>query len=321
MSFWDGETFAQKGSLPTDRLSWWYLTADGRKCFYVVGDRVNLLVIKYTSGGEGPFAIWDIESGRAEQTIPSARGDAADRIREAYVSPGERYLALLAQPPKSEDADRRLVVFEIEKGGGTRYELRQKYEIKPVPVRPADGALFSPGARILAADAGRRLQVYEAAGGEKRLDLPDGAAPTGWLDDQTYAVITNRALTAFDAATGKHLYGKKLVYVVSSQTQSQEVDGQRYDTTVETVEDETHVKAHPGGRMFLTYSKQFVQVFDTRTGELLQELVSPPMDSARKKRTSDKPLVSEAGWSGDGRTLYVIDARGRAVTLWALLDT
>ncbi|HEV2863358.1 MAG TPA: hypothetical protein VGX48_20250 [Pyrinomonadaceae bacterium] len=321
VNFWDGETFARKGSLPTDKVGWWYLTADGRKCFFTVGERVNAIIFKYTSGSEGPFTVWDIESGKAEQTIPASGGGDADRIRAAFVSPGEKYLALVAQPPKSEDVDRRLVVFEIEKGGGPRYELRQKYELRPGPLAEPYGAPFSPGAKLLAVGAGRRLHIYGAAGGEQRLDLPNAEAPTDWLAEDVYIVKTTRKLNAFDAATGKHLYGKDLIYVVSSQTTSQEIDGQRYDTTTETIEDETRIKAHPSHPVFVSYSKQFVQVFDTRTGELLQELVAPPTDPVKKKSTSDKPLVSEAGWSGDGRTLYVIDARGRTVTLWSLLDS
>ena len=62
-----------------------------------------------------------------------------------------------------------------------------------------------------------------------------------------------------------------------------------------------------------------VKVFDSLTGELLQTLVTPPMDYTKKKpRVSDKDLVSKAAWSSDGKTLYVISADGKSVSLWGL---
>jgi len=75
------------------------------------------------------------------------------------------------------------------------------------------------------------------------------------------------------------------------------------------------MKAHATRRPYsipfiiiFTYSNQYVKVFDSSTGQLLQTLVSPPMDYSKKKpRLSDKSLVSKADWSQDGKTLYVIN--------------
>jgi hypothetical protein len=44
------------------------------------------------------------------------------------------------------------------------------------------------------------------------------------------------------------------------------------------------------------------------------------MDYSKKKpRLSDTPLVSKADWSDDGKTVYIIDADKRSVSLCALV--
>jgi WD40 repeat protein len=115
-------------------------------------------------------------------------------------------------------------------------------------------------------------------------------------------------------------YQQKLIYESYEYTNSQEIDGIRYDTPESGVTDSTTVVVNPTQHLILTYSKQYVKVFESRTGQLLQTLVSPPMDYSKKKpRLSDKSLVSKADWSRDGKTLYVIGADGRTISLWGLL--
>jgi WD40 repeat protein len=121
-------------------------------------------------------------------------------------------------------------------------------------------------------------------------------------------------LKAFETATGTQLYEQKLIYVWTTYTNEQEQE-------VNSPLDITKIAVHPNRKLFLTYSNQYVKVFAARTGELLQTLISPVMDYNRKKpRLSDKALVSKADWSGDGKTLYVISADGRTVSLWRLIE-
>jgi WD40 repeat protein len=244
-------------------------------------------------------------------------------IRAAYVSPGEKYLAFLARAPKSKEIEGRVAVFEIDKTA-SRYELKQKHDVRQVQQPPQVGAMFSPGAKYFAVDAGKMIRIYDSASGEKRLETTDIDSPNGWLNDETFLRHYSGLMKAYDTPTGKLLYEQKQVYDEYEYTEPSSYSSGGYDpgTTRVAVNDRTHIRVHPAGRMFLTYSNQYVKVFDTRTGELLQELVAPPMDYTKKKpRLSDKTLVSEAGWSYDGRTLYVLGADGRTVSLWWLLDS
>lgn len=318
--FWDAATLARLSTLPSDKVGWWHLTADGRKCFFSIGEGKNYLIVKYIRGPGTEIGVWDVRGGRVEQTV---RAGGEDVIRAAYVSPGEKYLAFLARAPKSKEVEGRLAVFEIDKSA-SRYELKPRYDVQPVQAPPQVGATFSPGAKYFAVDAGRMVRIYESAGGEKRLETTEIESPNGWLNDETFLRHYSGLMKAYDTATGKLLYEQKQVYDTSEYTEASSYSNEVYipGSTFVVVNDRTHIRVHPTGRMFLTYSNQYVKVFDARTGELLQELVSPPMDYTKKKpRLSNQTLVSEAGWSYDGRTLYVVGADGRTVSLWSLLDS
>lgn len=320
VTFWDAGTLARLSTLPSDKVGWWHLTADGRKCFFSIGEGKNYLILKYIRGPGTEIGVWDVRGGRVEQTV-GAGGE--DVIRAAYVSPGEKYLAFLARAPGSKEVEGRVAVFEIDKTA-SRYGLKPRYDVRPVQQPPQVGAAFSPGAKYFAVDAGKVIRIYESAGGEKRMETAEIESPNGWLNDETFLRHYGGLMKAYDTATGKLLYEQKQVYDEYEYTEPSSYSSEGYDpgTTRVVVNDRTHIRVHPAGRMFLTYSNQYVKVFDARTGELLQELVSPPTDYTKKKpRLSDKPLVSEAGWSYDGRTLYVVGADGRAVSLWRLLDS
>ncbi|HWT00410.1 MAG TPA: hypothetical protein VN256_09195 [Pyrinomonadaceae bacterium] len=146
----------------------------------------------------------------------------------------------------------------------------------------------------------------------------------GFLTDDTLYRGSLSELEAFDAATGKRLYELKLVFESTSYTDNPSYDPAndytpRSETTV--ILDETKIAVHPGGKMLLTHSKQYVKVFDSRAGALLQTLVvvEPPVDNTKKKpKVSDEPLVYKADWSADGQTLYMISADKRRVSLWRL---
>jgi hypothetical protein len=73
--------------------------------------------------------------------------------------------------------------------------------------------------------------------------------------------------------------------------------------------------------VFLTYSEQYIEIYDSRSGEILQTVVSPPMDYSKKKpRLSDKEIVSKAGWSNDGLTLYFVSHDKRSISLWRRIE-
>jgi WD40 repeat protein len=200
-------------------------------------------------------------------------------------------------------------------------EEKPKYEIKPAQNLNRYRVMFSPSGKYFALTADKNLQVYDAQTGEKKFELPNFGMPNGWLtDDIVYKSSNSTKLEMFEVATGKPLYQETVVYKSYTYTPSTSYDSTDYALPVTEVEDETHIITHPEGRIFLTYSNQYVKVFDVHTGELLQTLVSPPMDYSKKKpRLSDKPLVSEAAWSADGRSLYIISADARTISLWRLL--
>jgi hypothetical protein len=76
--------------------------------------------------------------------------------------------------------------------------------------------------------------------------------------------------------------------------------------------------------MFLTYSNQYVKVYDAQAGVVLQTLVEPavdtskPVDPKKEPRISKAPLVSKAYWSSDGKTLYIVSADKKSVSLWSM---
>lgn len=322
VAFWDGETFEYRNSLPSDKAGWWRLTDDGGACVYSTGEvkgSIPLIDTKYVSP-LGPVSVWSVAAGRLEQTVPTRGGGVERRVRAIDLSPDGKFLALLLQPPKSKDAERRIAVWEIDASGAPRYELRLRYKIAPSPKIEERGAIFSPGGKYFALDAGKNLQIYETRTGEKRFELRNFDTPSAWLNDEIVYEHYSKRMEAFDAATGRELYRTALIYDASEHT-PYDPNSTMPSIPVVEVRDDTRIVAHPRGALFLTYSNQYVKVFDARTGELLQTLVSPPTDYSEKKpRPSGKRLVSQAGWSPDGKTLHIIDAEKRTVSLWRLIQ-
>lgn len=315
VAFWDGETFRYKNSLPSERAAWWRLSPDGGECLYSSNSTTNIIISTLVST-TGPLAVWDIGGGRVEQTITAADGDRERKIRDISVSPDMRLLALVVQPPKAKDADRRLAVWELTADGSPGFALRPKYEIKPSPKIYEYGPTFSPDSKLLSFPAGKTLQIYDAQTGEKTRELPGDTRPAYWLDDNRVLLFSDGSwLEAVEVATGRPLYQQKLIRVYTTST---DINGQEETYPLDT----TTIVPRPGADVFITYSNQYVKLFDARSGRLLRTLVEPAMDYTRKKpRLSDKPLVSEAGWSRDGRTLYVIGKDRRTVSLWRLLKS
>jgi WD40 repeat protein len=313
ISFWDGETFQFLSTLPVRNIKWAHLTDDGAKCFYATSPALNLIIDKILRLEGGPIYVWDTRGGKIDQTIAVRDGATERRVRGIAISPNEKFLAFVTQPPKGSEADRRLAVWEIDQRKPA-YEIKPKYEIAPSPKINEYGVNFSPDGKYFSLDAGKTLQIYESATGDKRFELPDASTVSHWFDDnKTLLFEYSYKMEGYDVATGQMLYREKLIYEVYEYTEN--------EMPVTDVLDETKIVAHPARKLFLTYSNQYVKVYDARTGAVLQTLVEPPMDYSKKKpRLSDKRLVSDAGWSDDGQTLYVINAERTAVTLWRLSE-
>jgi WD40 repeat protein len=149
--------------------------------------------------------------------------------------------------------------------------------------------------------AGKVTRIYEAQTGEKRFELQGSDLPYEWLNDNKVLLYVKykigwssgrKHLEAFDIASGKMLYTQKLIYEEPREPETGVAPG-HYDDTA--------IIPHPDSKIFLTYSDNYVKLFDSQTGECLQTIVTP---------------VWRAGWSGDGKALYVISAGRRRVSIW-----
>lgn len=317
VSFRDGETMELKSKLPSNKISWSHMTGDGEVCFYSVGDAWKFaLPEKWMADEGGPLYVWDVGAGKILQTVPP---DFEREMSAVAFTPDERLLTFVAKPPGANTKERRLAVWEVETGGASRITLRPKYEIKPAAKISGLGAFSDRAGRLLSLYADKSLQIYETATGEKKYELANLEIPDGWLNGNIFYADRLKTLTAYEAATGRELYTRTLVYKLHEQ------GGGYYDAKSgahgapgrRVVDDYTRIVPHSGGKIFMTWSARYVEVYDAATGELLQRLVAPQADDAGKK-PSGKRLVSEAGWSEDGGTLYVIDHEQKKVSLWRL---
>jgi hypothetical protein len=322
VAFWNGETFKYQNSLPADRVSWWYLTDDSSKCFFATAPITNWFFIdRFIGNSRGPINVWDVSSGKIETSISAGDGSLERKIRGISVGPDERFLAFVSQPSKSNKSDRILHVWEIDKSRPI-YEVKAKYEIKPAPKISEYGVTFSPDGKYFAFDAGKTLQIYEATTGEKKSELPKGYVSTYWLNDNRVLLYNySDKIKGFEVSTGKRLYEQKLIYDVF-QYASAESDGYTSSGGEFIVADETKIVSHPAGKLFLTYSNQYVKVYEAQTGEVVQTRVTPPIDTSRPPDPKKGPrlirnaLVWKADWSSDGQTLYIIGADRSSVSLW-----
>src|SRR5262249_55129332 len=123
----------------------------------------------------------------------------------------------------------------------------------------------------------------------------------------------------------------KLIYETSRKTRTVTSPGVIKGTTNRRtvyygfhVDDETKILQHPSGKLLLTYSKQYVKLYDPRTGVVQQTLVEPPVDTSKpvdqkkKPKRSREPLVSNAAWSNDGNTLYIVSADKKSIAFWSM---
>ena len=343
ISFWGGESFQFVNTVPADNIKWSYLSADGSTFFYSVARVKRLLIIdKYLTDWHGPISVWDIKTGKVEQTIFANANDPEQGMRSISVSPDERFLTYVTQP-KSEDVERTLVVSSIDRTS-SGYAINRKYEIKPTPKISDWGASFSPDGKFLTLVTGKFgywsrtgglvLQLYSTEAGSKTVELTRHSEPDHWLNDNQILLFNNGSLLeAVEVPSGRKLYESKLVYKFSQRTEKHTRRSTAFPGMSETystytgglfIRDETKILPHVSGRMFLTYSNQYVKVCDAQTGAVLQTLVEPavdtskPVDPKKEPRLSNAPLVSRAAWSSDGQTLYIVSADKKSVSFWTM---
>lgn len=323
ISFWDGETFKFLSSLPSDKITWWHVTEDGTECLYSIGPVKRLLMVaNYLSDTSGPIEVWDIGSGKSKQTITSSDGNVETVLRGMMVSPDEKLLLFLAWPPKSNDSQRRLVVWELGQDR-LREKPALKYEVKATP-RIENSPDFSPDGKLIAMDAGESLQIYDSQTGQKKFELPGvKSVPNFWLDDDKILLFDrDKRMEALDPGTGKLLYQRKMVY---KEATGFDMEG---NSTGSEVVDYTRIRPHPNRDLLLTYSNQSVEILNSLTGEAVQTIVIPDKLSFGKKLSGLLKLashwlknsVSAAFWSPDGKTLCVVDQAETSVSFWRLTD-
>jgi WD40 repeat protein len=316
VSFWDGETFEHRQSITVENVTWIHLSNDGSRFFAASGKPKKLLGIKYVADSGSVVRIWKTESGELEKTIAVSDSEFHLKTREIEISPDEEFL-VVANKHKSNPSRHRLLVWKINA------DIKPKYELQPQPKIDDSRVMFSPDGRLFALDVGKNLQIYETETGTLKAELANVELPSwGWLDNETLGSIDftsgfvsiGKMLKAFDANNGRPLFRQKLAYEESKGM------GLAEDETV--VNDDTMLRRHPTRKMFLTSSDKFVKIFDSRTGELLQTVVGPQVriDLMGKPKVIPGDMVSSAGWSKDGKALYVFSADHRSVSLWRLIE-
>lgn len=322
-SFWDGETYEYRGGVSLDNVTWWHLSDDGRRFFAAVGKEKSWLGLEYTSDTAGVIGVWDTRTARLEKSISVASRDYSPKTREIEVSPDGKLLVFVNKH-KSNPAEHRLLAWEADGS------ILPKYELKPQPKIDNSRVVFSPDGRYFAVDVGKNLQIYETQTGEKRYELRNVELPHRWLSNEVILdvhpkrIYSERSDPMFgvDITSGSVLYTDRL-------TSREEASGHYVGDQAETVIVQTAVVPHPSGKMFLTYDDEYVKIFDTRTGRLLQTVISPPVklgkdgkplyDKKGKPKLSRGAAVKSAGWSRDGRTLYVFSANGQSVSVWGMV--
>jgi hypothetical protein len=239
------------------------------------------------------------------------------------VSPDGKFFVFVNKH-KSNPAEHRLLAWEVDGS------ILPKYELKPQPKIDNSRVVFSPDGRYFAVDVGKNLQIYETLTGEKRYELQDVELPHTWLNNEVILDVhpkriykeRSEPMFGVDITSGSVLYMDRLTF-------REEASGHYVGDQPDTVLVYTAVVPHPGGKMFLTYDDEYVRVFDTRTGRLLQTVISPPVklgkdgkplyDKKGQPKLSRGAAVERAGWSRDGRALYVFSANGQSVSVYGVV--
>jgi WD40 repeat protein len=323
-SFWDAETYEYRGGVSLDNVTWWHLSDDGRRFFAATGREKSWLGLDYTSDSAGVIKVWDTRTGQLEKTISVADANYSPKTREIEVSP-DGHLLVFVNKHKSNSAEHRLLAWELNA------HIQPKYEIKPSPKIDDSRVVFSPDGRYFAVDVGRNLQIYETRTGEKKYELEDVELPHTWLNNEVIFDVHEKHMygrdksdlaQVVDVKSGSVLYRRRLTF--REEKEHNYTSGDDDDVIIYE-----SVAPHPSGKFYATYDYEYVRIFDTRTGELLQTVISPPvkldkngkpvLDKKGQPKLKHGAAVKWADWSRDGRTLYVFSANGQSVSVWGMV--
>jgi WD40 repeat protein len=312
VSFWDGGTLAHCFSVNLENVTWIYLSNDGERFFAATGKRKSFFGIKHVADADSIVRIWRTKTGELEKTIAVGDAEFHPKTREIEMTPDERFLVMVNKH-KSDSSEHRLLAWEVNGG------IKPIYQINPKPKIDDSRVVFSRDGKYFALDVGRDLQIYETATGKMKSELSDVELPAGgWLDNKTLAGIDYKShsylLNGVDASSGRLLYQQKLDFAT-------EYFGYNASDETELV-NYTVIRPHPTRKLFLTQGDQFVKIFDSRSGELLQTVVHPLIrtDSKGRSRMTHGKTVDSADWSKDGKALYVFSSNGQSVSLWKVIE-
>jgi WD40 repeat protein len=315
VNFWDGETLEHRFSVNLENVTWIYLSSDGERFFAASGKRKSFFGIKHVADDDSVVRVWRTRTGELEKTISVGDAEFHPKTREIEMTPDEKFLVMVNKH-KSDSSEHRLLAWEVNGG------IRPIYEINPQPKIDDSRVVFSRDGRFFALDVGRNLQIYETETGKMKVELPNIELPSGgWIDNETLAGINYKSnsflLNGFDALSGRLLYQQKLDYASIYAGYSYASNEGESSLITYTV-----IRPHPTKKVFLTQGDQFVKIFDSRSGELLQTVVHPLIktDSKGRSRMTHGKTVDSADWSKDGKALYVFSSNNQSVSLWKVIE-
>jgi WD40 repeat protein len=310
VSFWNGDTFAPLSTIKVNALGWNYLTPGGDHFFTTsVPMKKWLFGIPYRTSMASLISVWDPRTGKLEKELSAGGEDFAVLTWKLMPSPSGRYMVMVSKH-KSNDEEHRLLFWELDGSDSPKYAIKANPKI-------ADSTIsYSPDEKLFAIDAGKNIQIYQAGTGQKKIEIQDTTLPDYWVDNDQ--IIYSKGLTkmrAFKVATGNLIYENPLIYEAYDDTYT-DSNGQSasYGTVVT---DFTTVVPCPDGKAFLAHSNQFARLYNTQNGELLETLVRPPLSLIKQKYAiREKRYVADAGWSDNGKMIYVVNYEKSLVTLW-----
>lgn len=327
VAFWDGETLELRASTAINNLTWRYLSLDGGKLLTTSGPTRTTFGVNYASEKASAINIWNTQTGKLEKQLPIGDDDSFTRTRKLMVSPDGRLLALVLKSRKNDSED-KMLVWDIYAADAPKYTLKANPKI-------GDSELgYSPDGKFVALDSGDDAQFYEIATGAKKFEIIDFEVPDFWFVDNKVALFhKGDKIRGVEIPSGKMLYEEPVIYRVESRSTgiyTTDSNGNMTETTESYVADSTQIVPRPDNRFFIAYSNQSVRIYDALTGKNLRSLVIPPPVTERKVKVLKIPigkirdygenLVSRAEWSDDGKTILILDAKRKSISVWEMKE-
>jgi WD40 repeat protein len=313
--FFDSDGLKLRSSTTVKDVVWTFLTPDG-SYFYSASspEQKGFLGIPWVNGMARVVNIWNTRAGQMEKGLSVGGEEYATLTWKLYPSPSGRNMVMVAKH-KTRDADHKLIFWELNGSAAPKYIVKANPRIRDSMVR------YSPDEQFFAIDAGKNVQIYNAASGELKSELKDAELPAYWMDDNRLALdIYTKRMGVIDTATGDKRYDLPLLYITTQEPNNSYTTDSNGNVTYGTdtvVADYTRVKANPDRLNFLTFSNRLVKIFDVRQGNLLATVLEPSFSVVKQKYGEhNKILVDDAGWSEDGKIVYVVDSDRRAISLW-----